>query len=245
MTREQDLERQLAEWLDVGPSTAPAEIVEQALEQTAGRHQSRGAWRLLVLPLARLGRWSLTYRTARVSALAAVLAGILLTSVIVYVPFTGGGPGPSPSPEPAPKLGPAPLMDSAATLVVSGMAGVDIKSETPAMQVRSMDLETDDPRIDGRAIQELAVLVEAGGIRQLHGSMRLQNDWGTWEGPVDIVRYPSGEEYEYASLTGSGAYAGFTYLYTVRQATAEAERAVEGAIWPGEPPPLLDPSLLP
>ncbi len=75
--------------------------------------------------------------------------------------------------------------------------------------------------------------------------MRLENDWGTWEGPVDIVRYPSGEEYEYASLRGSGAYEGFTYLYVVRQATAEAERTVEGAIWPDEPPPLADPSLLP
>ena len=75
--------------------------------------------------------------------------------------------------------------------------------------------------------------------------MHLGNAWGAWDGPVDIVRYPSGEESEYASLRGSGAYAGYTYEYTVRQATAEAERTVEGAIWPDEPPPLPDPSLLP
>lgn len=245
MTRDKDLERQLADWLVAGPSTAPAEVIDQALEQTEGRRQRRGAWRLLVVPLARLGRWSPTYRTATVSALAAVLAGILLASVIFSVPFLGGSPGPSPTSGPTQTSGPAPLMDSAAPRGVSGIAGMEMESETPARQVRSIGLETDDPRIDGRAIQELAVLVEAGGTRQLHGTMRLENTWGDWAGTVDIIRYPSGEEYEYASLRGSGAYKRFTYLYTVRQPTAGAERAVEGAIWPGEPPSIPDPSLLP
>ena len=233
MTRDQDLERQLADWLVAGPSTAPAEVIDQALEQTEGRRQRRGAWRLLVLPLARLGRWFPTYRTARVSVLAAVLVGILLTSVIVSVPFLGGGPGPLPE------------MDSAVPRGVAGTAEMDVVSETPETQVRSIDFETGDQRIDGRARQELTVLVQTGSAGQLHGTMRLDNAWGTWEGPVDIVRYPSGGEYEYASLQGSGAYEGFTYQYVVRQATAEAERTVKGAIWPDEPPPPLDPSLLP
>jgi len=241
MTRDQDLERQLADWLVAGPSTAPAEVIEQALKQTEGRRQRRGAWRLLVLPFARLGRWVPVYRTATVGALAVVLVGILLTSVVVSVPFLGGGPGPSPTPTP----GPPPEMDSAVPGDVAGTAEIDIVSETPAEVVRSIDFETADPRIDGRARQVLTVLVQTGSARQLHGSMRLDNAWGAWEGPVDIVRYPSGEEYEYASLQGSGTYKGFTYLYVVHQATAEAERTVKGAIWPDEPPPPPDPSLLP
>ncbi len=239
MTRDKDLERQLADWLVAGPSTAPAEVIDQALEQTEGRRQRRGAWRLLVVPLAHLGRWAPTYRTARVSALAAVLAGILLASVIFSVPFLGGGPGPSPT------SGPTPLMDPNVPRMVVGTARIDSESETSAELIRSIDLATDDRRIDGRARQDLTVLVQTGSASQLHGTMRLENAWGAWAGTVDIVRYPSGEEYEFASLRGSDTYEGFTYLYTIRQTTAEAERAVEGAIWPGEPPPLLDPSLLP
>ena len=233
MTREQDLERQLADWLVDGPSMAPPEVVDQALKQTDGRRQWRGAWRLLVVPLTRLGGWFPSYRTARVSALAAALAGVLLTTVLVSVPFLGGDPGPPPE------------MDATAPRVVAGTAAMDVTRVTAAELVRSLDLDSDDPRIDGRARQELNVLTEAGSVRQLHGTMHLSNDWGAWDGPVDIVRYPSGEEYEYASLQGSGAYEGFTYLYTVRQADAEAERTVEGAIWPDEPPSPPDPSLLP
>jgi hypothetical protein len=201
MTREQDLERQLAEWLVDGPSTAPAEVVDAALRLTAGRPQERGVRRLL----AHLGRWFQISRIARVSALAAVLAGILLTSVIISAPF----------------LGSSPKLD------------------------RWIDIETGDPRMDGRAHQVLTVLFKAEKEHQLRGTMHLDNEGGAWDGTVDIVHYPSGEEYEYASLTGSGSYEGLTYLYVVRPATAEAERTVEGAIWPGEPPPLLDPSVLP
>lgn len=233
MTREQDLERQLADWLVAGPSAAPAEVVDHALKQTESRRQWRGARRPLLLPLARLGRWFPAYRTARVSALAVVLAGILLTSLIVSVPFLGGGTGPPPEMDGAPR-------------VVTGTAQVDVLSETPAELVRSVDFETGERSIDGRARQELTVLVRTGDAHQSHGTMRLENDWGVWEGAVDIIRYPSGEEYEYASLSGRGdAYEGYTYLYVIRQATAEAERTVEGAIWPGEPPPPLDPSVLP
>ena len=237
MTREQDLERQLAEWLVYGPSTAPVEVVDEALKRTAGRPQERGIRRLL----AQLGRWFQISRVTRVSALAAVLAGVLLTSVIVSAPFLGGGTAPSPTPT----LGPAPSMDGQAALPVAGIATMVIESESPMRQVRSVVIDTGDPRVDGRASQDLVVLAEAANAAQLHGTMQLTNDWGAWNGQIDIVRYPSGEEYEYASLRGTDAYAGYSYAYTVHQATAEAERTVEAAIWPDEPPPLPDPSLLP
>ena len=241
MTRDQELERQLAEWLADGPTTAPAEVIDQALEQTDGRRQWRGVLRLLVLPLERIGTSSAGDRVARVGALMTVLVGIVLASVIVFVPFAGGGPAPTPTPTPVP----TPTLDTEPPVAVVGTAKVEIIPETPTELVRLVDIETEDERIDGRARQELAVLVEAGGAYQLHGTMHLETPWGDWEGPVDIVRYPSGEEHVYASLTGSGNYAGLTYIHTVRQATAEAERTVEGAIWPDEPPSPLDPSLLP
>lgn len=241
MTREQDFERQLAEWLGEGPSAAPTEVVERALEQTHGRRQWRGAQRLLVRPFERFGASVAGDRVARAGAFMTVLAGVLLASVIVFVPFAGGGPASTPTPTPVP----TPTLDTEPPVAVVGTAKVEIIPETPTELVRLVDIETEDERIDGRARQELAVLVEAGGAYQLHGTMHLETPWGDWEGPVDIVHYPSGEEYEYASLTGSGAYEGSTYLHTVRQATAEAERTVEGAIWPDEPPAPPDPRLLP
>ena len=131
---------------------------------------------------------------------------------------------------------------------ISGAAGCGIIylfRHNDYFKVRSVVIDTGDPRVDGRASQDLVVLAEAANAAQLHGTMQLTNDWGAWKGQIDIVRYPSGEEYEYASLRGTDAYAGYSYAYTVHQATAEAERTVEAAIWPDEPPPLPDPSLLP
>lgn len=233
MSREQEFERQLAEWLVDGPSTAPAEVVDRALEQTDGRRQWRGAGRLLMLPFVQRDRRSSVQRMARVSALAAVFAGVLLASVIVSVPFIGG-------------TGSPPRMDGETPRAVLGTAVAETTSQAPGGSVvRSIALESEDPRIEGYARQVLDVLLDEGGGQRLSGTMRLENDWGAWEGPVDIVRYPTGEELEYASLAGSGAYEGYIYVHTIRHATAEAARSVEGAIWPDEPPAPPDPQLLP
>ena len=232
MTPEQDFERHLADWLTDGPNMAPTQVVDRALVQTAHRRQRRGAWRRLVLRLERIGYWLPTQRTARLVTLAAVLAGVLLASAIITVPF-GSSPG---SP---------PVMDDQAIVVIEGSAKVDVTSETPKQIDRVVAIETDDRRIDGQARQKLTILTQSADTRQLRGTMRLENDWGAWEGAVDIVTYPSGEEYEYAALEGTDVYEGFTYLYTTRHANAEAERTVEGAIWPDEPPSPPDPSLLP
>ena len=232
MTPEQDFERHLADWLTDGPNTAPTQVVDRALRQTAHRRQRRGAWRWLVLPLERIGHWFPTQRATLLATLAAVLAGVLLTSAVITLPFAGSPGSP-------------PVMDDEAIVAIEGSAEVDITSVTPRQIDRVIDIETDDKRIEGRARQRLTVLTQSGDTRQLRGAMHLENDWGAWEGAVDIVTYPSGEEFEYAALEGTEAYQGFTYLYTTHRATAEAERTVVGAIWPDEPPSLPDPSLLP
>ena len=51
MTREQDLERRLADWLTDGPVTAPTEVVDEAIERTVGRPQRRPIWGWLRVPL--------------------------------------------------------------------------------------------------------------------------------------------------------------------------------------------------
>lgn len=233
MTREQDFERRLAEWLEDGPVTAPTEVVDRALERTDGRRQRRGPWRWLPLPAGLIERWFPTPRLARAIALAAVLAGVLLTSVVISVPFVGGP-------------GAAPEMDDTAIRAIAGVARVTDETDSGGRLERTLEVDVGDPRVDGEAVQVLQfALVTEDGMSFARGRMRLENAWGTWEGPLDITTHPSGEQFERASLAGTRAYEGFTYLYTVHHQPPEAERAVEGAIWPDEPPLLPDPSLLP
>lgn len=232
MTREQDVERRLSEWLGDGPVTAPPEVVDRALERTADRRQRRGLWRWFALPYGLLERWFPGVQLVRATTLAAVVLAVALTTLVVSVPL--GGPGR------------APEMDPSRPHAVSGVARLHEESINYGQLTRRLEVESGDARIDGEALQvvQIPVFEDTGGYFA-RGMMRVENAWGTWEGPIDVTTYGTGEEYEMASLTGTGAYEGFTYLYTVRHQSPEAERAVEGAIWPDEPPPLPDPSPLP
>jgi hypothetical protein len=233
MTREQDFERQLAEWLEAGPVTAPSEVVDRAIARTAGRRQRRRAWAWLSRPEVLLRQTGVTGRPMRMATFAVLLVGLLLTSLLLAVPLGGGA-------------GPTPEMDPSAVRAIAGTAHVIDRSEAAGSLLRVIDVEVEDQRIDGQATQTLQVLLETPtGMHRSRGTMRLVNDWGAWEGPLDVVAYPSGEEYELASLEGTGAYAGYTYLHSVRHQPDEADRTVEGAIWPDEPPSMPDPSLLP
>lgn len=229
MTRDQDLERQLADWLAAGPVVAPPAVVERALEQSEGRRQRHRLWRWLGWLPARpeygAQAWS------RLAVLTAVLATALLVSVSVSVPLLGPGP--------------APDMELDRVLVPTGLVRIIDETESPTGLSRTVELESEDQRIDGRAEQELDLSFEAADMYHYHGTMRLQNAWGAWEGPVHISGYPTGEEVEMAVLAGTGAYAGFTYSYGIRSQPAGTERTVDSAIWPDEPLSMPDPSSLP
>jgi hypothetical protein len=229
MTRDQDFERQLADWLESGPVVAPTEVVDRAIEQTRGRRQRRAWWSWAHA----LGDRLRSDGRARPLGVALILVLTLLATFAVAVPLAGG---PSPAPE----------MDPLAARAIAGNARVFDETASPTGVTRVVDIQVGDPRVDGQARQELeALLGSETGIYHRRGIMRLENAWGSWQGPVDVAGYPTGEEFEFASLTGSGAYEGFVYLHTVRIHPSGAGRAVEGAIWPDEPPPIPDPSLLP
>ena len=232
MTREQEFERQLTEWLASGPVVAPPTIVEEAIERSRGRRQRARVWRWLSLPAEAFALSDRARRTSRLALLTLVLAGVLLASLVITLPL-GGGPLP------------APAMDPLTLYPIAGTARLTEPSATPANLIRTLEIEVDDPRVDGRAIQQLEASFPAAEMYHYGGTMRLENAWGAWEGPVEIIGYPTGEEVEMATLTGIDAYEGFTFHYTHRHLPAEAERRVEGAIWPDEPPPVADPSLLP
>ena len=229
MTREQDLERRLADWLTDGPATAPTEVVDEAIERTVGRRQRHRLWGWLQ---ELLGRMQTSDRT-RGFALLAVLVLTLLAVLAVAVPFAGG-------------TRPAPEMDPTSVLEVSGTTEVIHESEVDGVFERAVRVVASDPRARGEARQIVHIEAAPGvGLQRSTGWMRLENEWGAWEGDVHGVRYPDGSELEYGWLAGQDTYEGFSYFHSTRGHPAETERTVEGAIWPGEPPPTPDPSLLP
>jgi hypothetical protein len=137
-------------------------------------------------------------------------------------------------------------MDASAALSVEGGATVRDEPMSGATVRRTLRVDVGDPRVDGDAIVlSLAEEAPATGLRRATGLMRLENVWGAWEGVVYAVHYPDGSELEYGWLAGQGTYEGFSYFHHIRGHSDGAEWAVEGAIWPGEPPPMPDPSLLP
>ncbi len=86
MTREQDLERRLADWLTDGPITAPTEVVDEAIERTVGRRQRHPLWGRLLEPLDRVRASDET----RVLVLVVVLALSMLAALAIAVPLAGG-----------------------------------------------------------------------------------------------------------------------------------------------------------
>ncbi len=229
MTREQDLQRRLVDWLTDGPVTSPTEVVDQAIKRTAGRRQRHPLWGWLLEPLGRFRAGQDT----RVVVLIVVLALTMLAALAIAVPLAGGTRR-------------APEMDPSSALSVTGATEVISESELDGVFERLVRLDASDPRVRGEARQVMSIESAPGvGLQRSTGVMRLENEWGAWEGTIYGVRYPDGSELEYGWLEGHEAYEGFSYFHSTRGHPAETGRMIEGAIWPGEPPSAPDPSLLP
>jgi len=229
MTRDQDLERQLTDFLSEGPVAAPIEVVDRALEHTDGRRQRDPVWGRLMERLVRLRGEG----KPRSLALPVALALTLLLALVLTMPLGGG-------------IGPAPAMDPAGVRNVSGTSDLVNESRATSVLERELLLDVGDARIDGGARQVLHIEESPNAdLQRTVGIMRLENDWGAWEGVINGARYPDGTAFEYGWLTGEGAYEGYTYFHSTYGIPAGTERVIEGAIWPGEPPPMPDPSLLP
>ena len=229
MTREQDLQRRLVDWLTDGPVIAPTQVVDEAIKRTVGRRQHHPllGWLLAPLDQFRAGE------DTRVVILVVVLALTMLAALAIAVPLTGG-------------TRPAPEMDPSSVLAVTGAAEVISESERAGVFERLVRVDESDPRVRGEARQVMYIEAAPGvGLQRSTGVMRLENEWGAWEGTIYGVRYPDGSELEYGWLQGHETYEGFSYFYSTRGHPAGTGRTVEGAIWPGEPPSAPDPSFLP
>lgn len=245
MTRDQDLERRLADWLTEGPVTAPRPVLDETYGLAATRHQ-RGrvsAWVAATLsgplPIADDAR-----RLARGMVLAAILAALLLGVLL-----TAGGPFVG-TPAPMPTLEPGVVLPVEGTrAVVSAtepVAAPDAGRET-STSTTTLELLMEDPRVSGTArIERLVEGSSTSGLRRWSGRMRLENADGAWQGTVTGAAFRDGKEVEYGWLTGSRAFEGYTFFYISSLDPGAPDGGtgpmVEGIVWPGEPPPAPDPA---
>lgn len=233
MTREQELERELTAWLANGPSTAPPAVVDGALEQVARTGQRH--WlpaRLATLTELRPAAGVEGTRVLRLVILVLLLAALLAATLLTSLPFTG-----APVPEP---------LDPNAVLHVPGSHAVTGTYQVGGAVVLAMTLSLDDARLGGSArLVERAEHAAGGEMQRASGWLRIENPAGAWQGEVLRARYPGASEVVYGWLRGEGAYDGFSYFIDIHSDADRPEGVVEGFIWPGEPPSVPDPELLP
>jgi|GEM_PF-3185818 len=107
---------------------------------------------------------------------------------------------------------------------------------------------SDDPRISGEVTYLGATdspsSPEAGDLARETQLMRIENELGAWQGPVTVVVFPDYLQVSYGWLKGEGAYEGLYYFTSYYDDTASDIHKGQGVIWPGEPPPVPDASLL-
>ena len=212
MTREQDLQRRLVDWLTDGPVTSPTEVVDEAIERTAGRRQRHPLWGWLLESLDRVRAGDET----RVVVLLLVLALTMLAALAIAVPLAGG-------------TRPAPEMVPSSVLAVTGTIEVISESERDGVFERLVRVDVSERRVGGEARQVMHIEAAPGvGLQRSTGVMRLENEWGAWEGIVHGVRYPDGSEFEYGWLEGHETYQGFSYFHSTRDHPAETGRTSRG-----------------
>jgi hypothetical protein len=99
-------------------------------------------------------------------------------------------------------------------------------------------VEMNDPRVSGTDVGELNMDAwgsPSDGAAIQEGSARLTNDEGSWEGTYTGVYDSVHGDTFVAWHTGSGAYAGLTYLF-LGPGTSGDTIKLRGLIYPGTPP---------
>ncbi len=110
-------------------------------------------------------------------------------------------------------------------------------------QLRGATLATvatmNDPRVSGTGTLRFSADLYPAAVGPLWGTYHLQNGQGAWDGPCRGAGWQAGDLGARACwLTGSGAFAGFSYYLQVASlGTSLSDAGVRGLIFPGSPPP--------
>jgi hypothetical protein len=136
-----------------------------------------------------------------------------------------------------------------ATWVSDGEVTSDAGSESATATLYSSrdgvfdgPVEFSDPRVSGQwTTSPLHQDVDRStGQGIMWGTLRVENDGGTWEGPMSGVIYQAPEGGFYTTegwLTGDGDYAGYTFFFQEeRDQAINPPRVFRGIIYKGQPP---------
>ena len=105
-------------------------------------------------------------------------------------------------------------------------------------------VEATDPRASGDASVALVWDYKPAGMGRGTGVTRLVNEGGSWEGTAHAIAFPDGTEFRMVLSDGQDGYEGLTLTMT-DFVSPSGEEQVQGLIWEGEAPPLLDEDVLP
>jgi hypothetical protein len=101
--------------------------------------------------------------------------------------------------------------------------------------VATVTLSMNDGRVSGTAAYSFSVDVYSVAGSEW-GSLDLVTDQGSWKGPCSGGSWDTGSRLLVSCwLSGSGAYEGYAYFLVISR-PGSGMPAVEGIVYPGEPP---------
>lgn len=188
--------------------------------------------------------------------LAALLTLGLLVGLLAWSVSVGGQPrdprsfvaAPTPTPSATLTPTPTPTTDGQGDEYVTGIATVRLTTPTTntvvgeATHVRggvmTIEASMNDPRVSGTATFAFGADLYPAAVGPDWGAYRLVASGGTWEGTCRGAGWQDGGVGVMACwLTGSGAFAGYTYYLQAASTSVSLDTLqLDGLIFPGSPP---------
>jgi hypothetical protein len=229
MTIGHDLEQRLESWMQED-ATLPDDLREvlAKLPETPQRHH----------------RWSFTlaelsWRTRTMFSATRVAATIAIFALGASIALIAGPLGPASEVVP----GQLAVESPAPPAIVSGVSS-SINVEDPGVEVPGsaipivhghvsvVEAEMDDPRVSGTYTLTQSAQ-DHGGMGPMLGTMRVENEEGAWEGPVEGY-WTNNDTHFSGCLTGEAAYEGLTYCMRTSADAVRFDVALDGLIYQGD-----------
>lgn len=232
MTIGSDLEQRLDSWMQED-ATLPDDLRE-VLAKLPQTPQRRHRWSFTLADLT--WRTRIMFTATRVAATIAIFAVGASLAIIVgplgptSEVLTGQQADVSPQP-------PAIVSGASSSIRVEDMGAVATDGDVPTVHdnITDVAIEANDPRVSGNyhLTQDAQ---DHGGMGPMWGTMRVENEDGAWEGPVDGY-WTNTDTFFTGCLTGESAYDGLTYCLRVAADAIGLHVAVDGLVYQGGLPP--------
>ena len=244
MSRDEDIELRLADWLEDGPIGAPDAPIAAALEH-ARTHPRRssgvGRWRILMsgTNMTQVGPKLHTGWLYAAAAVVVLVVAVTAGYGLLHSNNSGVGSGPAPAPTALPTTTaspPAAVISGTETCTTRTAATTSTVDGVKQSRGEQLDCSTtmSDPRLTGTGTATFNVDQPSDGTWLSWGTREIRNTNGSWSGPFAITSTASATTMAFdAVLTGSGGYVGL--LFRVRVEMTSAKTTLTGVILPVGP----------